>query len=188
MGRLMKSLLLAVSVGLVAVGCSSGAPGASVGASLPLQARTHAEFGAAYCAAFDAMFTAIGNPDTGSGSELSKALDAAMATRDLDTANRLANTITGHLERGRKQAWIARGWPSADPIMAQVDRVLVAFEAMVEAKRAAAAGASGAVDPQVAFENAGGVRAWFAMLEAARGLERPPGTPPTTCPTVPVSY
>ena len=184
----MKSCLLAVWVAVAAIGCTSSAPAASVAASLPPQARSHAEFGAAYCAAFDALFTAIGNPDTGSGSELSEALDAAMATRDLDTANRLAATITGHLERGRQNAWIARGWRSADPIMAQLDRVLVEFEAMVEAKRAAAAGAPGVLEPQMAFERAGGLTAWLAMMQAAGGLERPPGTAPITCATVPVSY
>lgn len=188
MGRSVKRLVIVACLAAGVVGCSASPPAASDAASLPPQAATHAEFGAAYCAAFDSMFTAIGNPDTGSGSELSKALDAAMAARDLDTANRLAATITGHLERGRREAWIARGWRSADPVMAQLDRVLVAFEAMVEAKRAAAAGASGVVDPQAAFEQAGGVTSWFAMMDAARGLERPPGAAPITCPTVPVSY
>lgn len=188
MVRSMRGLILSLCLAATAVGCTSSAPGASVAPSLPPQATTFAEFGAAYCAAFDAMFTAIGNPDTGSGSELSKALDAAMAAREADRANGLAAAITGHLERGRREAWIARGWRSADAVMAQLDRVLVAFEAMVEAKRAAASGAPGVVEPQVAFERAGGLTAWFAMMEAARGLERPPGAAPQTCATVPVSY
>lgn len=184
----VRRLVTIACMAATAMGCAGGTSAAPEAASVPPQATTWAEFGAAYCAAFDALVTAVGNPDAGSDSDLTASLKAAVEAHDAATADRLAAEITGHLERGRRAAWIARGWRSAGPAMAQLERVLIAFEAMVEARRAAAAGASGAPDPQAAFEQAGGVTAWFAMLEAMRGLERPPGTTPTTCPTVPVSY
>ena len=70
--------------------------------------------------------------------------------------------------------------------MAHLDRVFVAFEAMVAAKRAGANHVPDAPEPQAAFESAGGVEAWFAMFEAARAMERPAGVGERRCPTVPV--
>jgi hypothetical protein len=65
--------------------------------------------------------------------------------------------------------------------MAQMDRVLVAFEAMIAAKRAAASPAAGASDSQVVFEKAGGAIAWRAMLDAFRGVARPSGAVTKPC-------
>jgi hypothetical protein len=97
------------------------------------------------------------------------------------TVERVAAEITSRLEVGRQQASIAARWPSAGPMMAEFDRLLVAFEKMVAAKRA------GAGNPQAAFEEAGGVTAWTAMFEAGRAVIRPSGATVKQCPTVPVS-
>lgn len=51
---------------------------------------------------------------------------------------------------------------------AQFDRVLAAFETGTAAKLAVARGDPNAVDPQLAFEEAGGLDAWFAMIDAMR--------------------
>lgn len=141
----------------------------------------------AACSAFESMDQAIGNPDAGTGSELSDELDRAVEAKDGPAATRLAAAIMTKLDTGRRQAGLAAGYPSAKPMMTQLDRVLEAFAAMVVAKRDAALDVSGAVEPQAAFENAGGVEAWRAMLEALPDIDRPAGAPVRQCPTVAVS-
>ena len=140
-----------------------------------------------FCSAFDALFRAVGNPDTAAGSALSKALDAAVVAHDGAAAERLAAEITAELEAGRLHAAFARGWAPGAPSMVQLDRLLVAFEAMTAAKIAAAKQTPNAVDPQIALEQAGGLEAWTALFEAYRaiGTDRPPGVQP--CPTVPIA-
>ena len=49
-----------------------------------------------------------------------------------------------------------------------MDRVFVAYEALTAAKLALARGEPNAIDPQAAYEAAGGVEAWSAMVEAMR--------------------
>jgi len=162
--------------------CQTGAPSRT-----PVPAAgSFEEYAASFCSAFEAMFRAVGNPDTGSGSDLSKALDAAVAAGDVASADKLAAAITSELESGRRHVAFARGWPPAEPMMAQLDRVFVAFEAWVEAKRAAAGQAPNAVDPQAAFERAGGVEAWLAMFQAGRAVAsaRPAGE--HRCASVPI--
>lgn len=70
--------------------------------------------------------------------------------------------------------------------MVQFDRVLVAYEAMIEAKRAAARREPNAVDPQTAFEQGGGIEAWFAMIDAMRAAGGGSATE-EQCPNVPVA-
>lgn len=155
---------------------------------LPLPAATSFDgYAAHFCLAFDAMFKAVGNPDTASGSESSKALDSAVTAHDGLTADRLAAQITAELESGRREVAAAAGWSPAAPMMAQLDRVFVAFEAMTAAKRAAANQVPGAVDPQVALEQAGGLEAWTAMFEAYAtiGAARPAKV--EGCANVPIS-
>ena len=156
--------------------------------SIPLPAATSfAGYAVGFCAAFDALFRGVGNPDTNAGSVLSKALDAAVVAHDGVAAERFAAEITAELESGRQHAAFARGWPPGAPSMVQLDRLLVAFEAMTAAKTAAAKQTANAVDPQVALEQAGGLEAWTALFEAYRaiGPNRPPGVQP--CPTVPIA-
>lgn len=187
--RHLRIGVLALIVAATAA-CGTGAPGLAAsptaGRTEPPAATSFAEYAVGFCAAFDAMFRAVGNPDTGEGSTLSKALDAAVAARDGSTADGLAAQITTELEEGRRQVAYGRGWAPAEAIMSQLDRVFVAFGAMTAAKAATARGEASAVDPQVAFEAGGGVEAWSAMLAAWPGLaaERPAGVQP--CANVPI--
>ena len=150
-------------------------------------ASSFEEYAIGFCSAFQALFRAVGNPDTAEGSVLSKALDDAVVAHDGDAAERLAAQITIELESGRQHVAFARGWLPAAPTMVQLDRVLIAFEAMTAAKAAAAKQVPNAGDPQAAFEQAGGPEAWTAMFEAYRaiGSERPQGVQP--CANVPIS-
>ncbi len=155
-------------------------------------AASFEEYAVGFCSAFDALFRAVGNPDTAEDTVLSKALDAAVAAHDGKSAERLGSEITTELESGRRHVAFARGWPPAGPMMGHLDRVFVAFEAMTTAKVAAANLAPGSAEPtggtpwQTAFEQAGGVDAWFAMLEAwpSIGAERPAGA--KACANVPI--
>lgn len=167
-------------------GSGSAAPAASLEASVPPAIAFDAFFIAA-CSAFDSMLEAVGNPDTGSGSVLSKQLDQAVEAKDGAAADRVAAVMTSVLETGRRHAAAAGSYPSGSPMMIQLDRVLAAFVVMVEAKREIANGTPGAVNPQTAFESAGGVDAWLAMLDAVRTIDRPAGVPVRTCPTAPIS-
>jgi hypothetical protein len=177
--RAIFTVLIVLAVGA----CGSTAPS---GTQTPSPV-SFAEYATAFCASWVAMFEAVGNPDTGSSSALGKSLDGAVAAGDLASADSLAATIMSKLETSRHQAAIAGRWPSAGPMIAEMDHVLVAFEAMIAAKRAAATHAAGAVDPQIAFEKAGGALAWPAMLRAYAAVARPSGMPGTPCVTVPIT-
>ncbi len=183
-GRRWIGLILLIAATTTA--CSTGAPSQAPSPSKVAAATSFDEYAVGFCSAFEAMFRAVGNPDTAEGSELSKALDQAVAAHDGDTAARLGAEITGILETGRQHVVFARGWQPAAPTMTQLDRVLVAFEAMTAAKVAVAKQAPNAVDPQVAFEQSGGLEAWTTMFEAyaAIGSARPTAVPP--CAAVPV--
>ena len=185
--RMVIAALLAAAI----AGCAAGAPSpvpTPVPTPTPLPGATSfAEYGVSFCSAWEALFRAVGNPDTAEGSVLSKALDAAVASHDGKAADRLAAEITTELESGRRDVARGGGWPPATPMMKQLDRVFVAFEAMTAAKRAAANQVPGAVDPQVALEQAGGLEAWTAMFEAYAtiGAARPAKV--EGCANVPIS-
>ena len=177
MTRNARLLIASLLVALAAAACGPGTPAASA----PPRAATFDEFGTAYCAAWDELFTAIGNPDTGSDSAMHAAFEKAVTAGDGANVERLARTINAHLATGRGHLVVASGWSSAGPLLSQMDRVFVAFAAMTEARRSGA-------DAQTAFESAGGVVAWQAMLEAGRTFVRPADAGSRQCPTVPVSY
>ena len=197
--RMVITALLAAAI----AGCAAGAPSpvptpvpTPVSTTIPTPvptptplpgATSFAEYGVSFCSAWEALFRAVGNPDTAEGSVLSKALDAAVASHDGKAADRLAAEITTELESGRRDVARGGGWPPAAPMMKQLDRVFVAFEAMTAAKRAAANQVPGAVDPQVALEQAGGLEAWTAMFEAYAtiGAARPAKV--EGCANVPIS-
>lgn len=132
------------------------------------RAASYEEYFVAACAAWDALFGAVGNPDTGGGSDLSRKLDEAVSAGDAAAAERLAAEIAKELKTGREQIAVAGGWPPRAAVMVQLDRVFAAYEAMIAAKLAAARHEPTAVDPQAAFEQAGGLEAWFAMIDAMR--------------------
>ena len=161
----------------------------SAPAAPSLAPATFEEFATHACDAFEAMFRAVGNPDTGADSELSKALEEAVQRGDPAEAGRLAEAITVELESGRQAASRAAAWPPGFAAMSELDRVLLAFEAMIDAKRQTVGNPNGP-DPQAAFEAAGGVDAWTRMLQAAQtqGTARPSNAPPHECEGVPMSW
>ena len=71
--------------------------------------------------------------------------------------------------------------------MAEFDRVFVAFEAMIAAKAASATVTANPVDPQEAFEGAGGVEAYFAMIDAMRAMPTAGQAGSQQCPDLPVA-
>ena len=149
---------------------------------------TFEDFAIHACDAFEAMFRAIGNPDAGTSSELSAALDEAVKRGDRAEADRLAGAIVAELENGRQAASAAAGWAPGAPAMSELNDVLTAYEAYVRAKQELSAGNS--ADPQAAFEAAGGVTSWTDMLGAARsaGQARPADAPPHECDGIPMSW
>ena len=149
---------------------------------------TFEEFAADACDAFEAMFRAVGNPDAGTPSELSAALDKAIDRGDPAEANRLANAILGELEQGRQAAAAAASWAPGAPAMSELNDVLTAYAAYIRAKQELSAGNQ--ADPDAAFNAAGGLDSWTAMLGAARsaGAARPANAPPHECDGIPMSW
>jgi hypothetical protein len=161
--------------------------GAACGTSAPTVAPTPAgasfeEYETGVCSAFGAMLRAVGNPDTGTPSVLSKSLDDAVAAGDVAASDRAAAKVTSELETGRQQAAAAGRWPPAQPTMAAMDTLFVAFEAMTTAKLAAVRHTPGAVAPQSALEQAGGVQAWAATVQGISTMQPPAGASPKPCP------
>ena len=173
---------------VLVVGACGGSLPPSAPASQPPLATSYEEFGVAFCSAFDELLTGVGNPDTADWSPLFEEFQAAVEKGDAASADRSAETIRQHLETGRGYAATAAGWQPSGPMMAQLDRLFVAFEAMVEAMRTSVNQSSDGSVGQTAFEQAGGLEAWRAMFEAGRQMERPAGRAETQCPTAPVSY
>ncbi|HLO34864.1 MAG TPA: hypothetical protein VK194_02225, partial [Candidatus Deferrimicrobium sp.] len=141
------------------------------------------------------LFRAAGNPDLGNGSDLTRAMDEAITAGDLATVDRLASEITSALEAGRRDVAHATGWTPAAPMMAEIDRVLVGYEAMTEAKRAAASQGLNTATRlgQEALQSSGAIDAWFALIRpgvldetrAAIQSARPAGVP-AQCKNVPI--
>jgi hypothetical protein len=128
------------------------------------RAASFEEYFVATCAAWEALLRAVGNPDTGSGSDLSKALDTALAAGDVATADRVLTNIRREFKTGREQVAIAAGWQPRAAEMALLDRVFVTFEAVrvarVEAAKRGETLQPGAVEPKADYD------AWIAMLDA----------------------
>jgi hypothetical protein len=167
-------------------GCTPSAGSSSVAASSP--PATFDDFATHACDAFEAMFRAVGNPDTGTPSELSAALDEAIQRGDPAEANRLAEAIHAELEQGRQAAVAASAWPAGAPVMRELSDVLTAYDAYIRAKQEQSAG--NPADPQAALEAAGGITSWTAMIEAARSAmeARPANEPPHECDGIPMSW
>lgn len=179
-----------VLTALACVGCAGAAPSLSAHPATAPSVSTrpaiasYEDYHVEACQAWDALDRAVGNPDTGSGSRLSRALDQAVEAGDAASAERLAADIKAELASGRRHLEAAGTWAPRASTVAELDRVFEAFEAMIDAKRAAASGASDALDPQLAFEQAGGVDAWYAMFETVSASDMAAGK---QCPNVPVT-
>jgi hypothetical protein len=143
---------------------------------------TFSDYDAAVCGAFTSLIRAYGNPDTDSPSAMRKALDDAVAANDPAAAERASAAMLNELETGRRFAATAARWQPGAAVAASLDRLLLAFEAWTSAKLAVLTEPS-AIDPQAAFEQAGGVEAWTGTLEGVMTVQAPPGASPTpmTC-------
>jgi hypothetical protein len=109
-----------------------------------------------------------------------KALDDAVAAGDIAAAKRASAVMTDELEAGRRLAATAALWQPGAATAVSLDRLLLAFEAWTSAKLAIASDPS-AIDPQKAFERAGGVEAWRATLDGVASTPVPSGVNPTPC-------
>ena len=189
-----RSRSIRLSVTLVTAALVAACGGGTASPTPPPGATTFEEFRTANCAAWESMFLAVGNPDTASGSELSHALEDAIAGGDFATADLTAAAIRDELEAGRAHVAVAAAWqPGAAP-MAQLDRVLAAFETYVAAERAAGDDGLAAAKQkaQDAFEGTGAIEAWQLLLTPETWAEvnaaRPAGVEPRPCGDLPISF
>jgi hypothetical protein len=166
---------------VIAVACGSGAPTPAPpsAASSPPPA-TFGDYDAALCGAFTSMIRAYGNPDTNSASVMRKTLEDAIAAGDKAAAERASTAMLNELEAGRRLAATAARWQPGAATAVSLDRLLQAFEAWTSAKLALTANPS-AIDPQKAFERAGGVEAWTATLQGVGTTPVPSGASPLPC-------
>jgi hypothetical protein len=184
MPAMMPLLARTASILLIALAVAACTVGGGTGSVAPTPTRapvTYAESQASLCASFTSLIRAVGNPDAGTPSAMSGALDAALDARDGFAAEQAGAAMIAELETGRGHAAAAARWEPAASAMGHMDLLLRAFEAHTRAKQAVAAGAAGAIDPQVAFERAGGVAAWTGTLQGIASMPIPAGAVPTAC-------
>jgi len=141
---------------------------------------TFGDYDAAFCGAFTSLIRAYGNPDTNAPSAMRKALEDSVAAGDRAAAEVASTAMLNELEAGRRLAATAARWQPGAATAASLDRLLLAFEAWTSAKFALVANPS-AIDPQTAFERAGGVEAWTATLQGVGSTPVPPGASPAPC-------
>ena len=159
----------------IVVACGSGVQPTS---SAP--PATFSDYDAGICGAFTSLIRAYGNPDTNGPSAMRTALESAVASGDLAAAERASNAMLSELEAGRALAANAARWQPGATTAASLDRLLLAFEAWTSATLAGMSDPS-AIDPQTAFEQAGGVEAWTGTLQGVTTTPVPPGASPTPC-------
>ena len=181
------AVVLLVAAAVATVACA-GAPPASTAPSQPLRATSFAEYRVAVCSAWDTLSRVVGNPETGSTSDIGRALEQAATDGDAATADRLAGEMTAELTGARQQLAYASGWEPRAEVVAHLDRLFAAFEATVDATRASAH--DGELDRdavQRAFEEAGGVEAWYGAMDAIHAGGATAADPADQCPNTPVT-
>jgi hypothetical protein len=188
-----RKLSWVVLVLLVATtGSSCSAAGATAAPTPKAVATSYADYHAAFCGAWESVFLAVGNPDTGGGSDLTRQMDSAIETGDMAAVDQIAGQIRAELETARVKVAYASGFDGGAKGMAAMDKLIVAFEALVEAKRAAAGeGLAAATEKgQAALRAAGGGDAWETILTAdtwASVRAAQPPDVPSRCENVPIS-
>lgn len=180
-------------VSVVLAACASATstaspPGPSPTEAPPPPASSYPEYAAAACTALQSVWRAYGNPETSEMSPMYRVFDESVKEGDVTAANSRAAEVHAELDRGRAAAGIAAGWPPGTASMIQLDRLLRAMEAMVEAKLAATAlGHLEATNRgQAAFEAAGGIDAWYGMLGGIDAAAKAAGRPWPACEGVPI--
>ena len=172
-------LTLIAACGPAATPSSPGPPGA----------QSYREYAAAACIALQALWNGYGNPDTAGLSPLMRAFEDAVKQGDAVAAGSRADAVLAELERGRASAAIAAGWPDGTQSMVQMDRLLLATEAMVRTRQAATSlGYLEATNRgQAAFEAAGGIDAWYGMLNGIGAATKAAHQPWPRCEGIPMS-
>ena len=168
---LAAPVMPAVLSALLLAACVAGASSSPT----PLPPATSAqEFGAAACSSLTAMSRGVGNPDTAADSVLSAALDDAIRAGEQARVDEAAAKMQAELTSARAYAQVAGGWPPGAAMATALDRVMVAFAAFVEAKRAHAREGLAAADAaaQTALTDGGGVAAWGALVGGVPQLPR----------------
>ena len=160
---------------LIGVACGSGAT-----SSPSVPPATFNDYDAAICGAFTSLIRAYGNPDTDAPSVMRTALEEAVEAGDAAATERASTAMLSELEAGRRLAASAGRWQPGETTAASLDRLLLAFEAWTSAKLALVANPS-AMDPQTAFEQAGGAEAWTATLQGMQQTPVPLDASPTPC-------
>ena len=179
--------LLLVGAAVATVACGGAAP-ASTAPSQPPRATSFAEYRVAVCSAWDTLSRVVGNPETGSPSDIGRALEHAATDGDAATADRLAGEMTAELSAARQQLAYASGWEPRAEVVAHLDRLFAAFEARVDATRASAhEGELNHDAVQRAFEEAGGVEAWYGAMDALQAGGPSSADPADQCPNTPVT-
>jgi hypothetical protein len=92
----------------------------------------------AICTAVDELFTAVGNPDTGEASLLSRDLEDAIVAGDATLIDTTTTAILAHLEASRSAAARAASYPPAAAGLSAFDEFLTIVAEGVVAKRDAA--------------------------------------------------
>lgn len=176
------TVVAAVLLALAGAGCGPSAVGPTARPSV----GSFQEFFATWCPAMQGMLRAIGNPDSGSDSDLSKALDAAIVAADPAAVDLISIQIRRELLAARELAASAATWPQGAEMATQMGRLFAAFDAGIEAKRAAASQGLEAANnqQQAAFEAAGGPAAWTGMIAAARTIPEMGRADAPSCPGV----
>jgi hypothetical protein len=165
---------------LAVAACGASASGASSAAPPSAAPATFDEFSTQMCGAFTSLFRAVGNPDANTPSVMSKALDDAVAAGNGPAADQAAAAMLSELDAARVQTAAAARWEPTAATMAQMDRLILAFEAMTTAKRALAH-AAGSADPSKAFAQAGGREAWAGVVGGIGSMPVPSGSSPKPC-------
>lgn len=165
---------------LGAAACGSGTMSATSSVAPSQAPNTFDEFSTQFCGAFTSLFRAVGNPDANTPSVMSKALDDAVKTGDGAAADTAAAAMMTELESARMQAAAAARWQPTAAIMVQLDRLIVAYEALTTAKQTLAH-TPGGPDPFKAFEQAGGREAWAGVVGGVGSMPVPSGASPGPC-------
>ncbi len=171
---------LVVLVVLAVAACGSNASSAPPSMAPSPATLTFDEFSTQFCGAFTSLFRAVGNPDANTPSAMSKVLDDAVRAGDGPAADRAAATMMAELESARAQTAAAARWQPTAMLMAHLDRLIVAFEALTTAKRTLAH-TPGSPEPFKAFEQAGGREEWAAVVGGVGSMPVPSGASAAPC-------
>lgn len=138
----------------------------------------------AMCSAFDELLLAVGNPDTGEGSDLSLALDDAIARGDEALVATTSEAMLGHLDTARSVAARAATFPSAAAGIRAFDDFLVIVADSVVAKRDAAPAGLEAANDAANREWARAYESWRGWLtELGPVWDETAGDLPMPCPS-----